>query len=182
MRNPHLSYREKTSNVSLSKIPMSKIQSQTFPKSSWLEIIPFPQTPQRRHEKQYSPRGRPSSLAHLLLSPRFPSPPPSLMTVAMASSRIAKPSRISSSEITSGGTNRSVLVPHVMTSSPRSRAAVTIGPGSRVSCNPKINPRPRTSEISSGNRCCSAWNPCRKTPSFCNTACWSEGSDKRENM
>lgn len=82
-----------------------------------------------------------SSSAYLLLSPSLP-PHPFLVDDSShgLSSRIAKPLRTSSSVITSGGMDHSVSVAHVRISSSRSRVAVTIGVGTRVSCNPRINP------------------------------------------
>ena len=73
------------------------------------------------------------------------SSPPSPKTTSIALSKIPQPSSISLSLITNGGTNRNVLVPHVMTSNPRSLAAVTIGVGSVASWSPRRRPLPRTS-------------------------------------
>jgi len=109
------------------------------------------------------------------------SPRPSKTTL-IASPKIPKPSSISSSEITSGGTNRNVFVPQVIINSPLSLAAVTIGFGSRVSCIPSIKPLPLISLICDGKRSFSFANPARKRRSLARTPAWRSDEERRETM
>ena len=101
---------------------------------------------------------------------------------SIACPNICNPSWISSLRMISGGTNLNVLVPHVIINKPLSLAAVTIGVGSCVNCNPNISPFPLTSWIRCGNRFCNFSNPFRKICSFSKTSFCNSGSVNRDTM